>query len=61
MFEERIEVALSGEFSGPQKSRCFREGDSSTEFRDKFHLFGGGVLGDCLGTLGDGVLGEFTW
>ena len=35
-------------------------GDSSTEFRD-FHLFGGGVLGDCFGTLGDGVLGEFTW
>ena len=25
------------------------------------HLLGGGVLGDSLGALRDGVFGEFTW
>ena len=40
----------------------FWEGAQTPTLRvGPYSLLGGGVLGDSLGALRDGVLGEFTW
>ena len=50
-------------------SEMKKEGIYTNGYRDnlynictiKTYSVGGGVLGDGLGSLGDGVLGELTW